>query len=102
MASMADLSKIDLESSLFIQLFQAFVIFGSFFLMLLLARLLKIDADTTVITSNTLINSPITVPMIAASMKNKNAIIPGITNGVMGFAVGNYLGFIIYQLLNNL
>ncbi|MBQ5639843.1 MAG: DUF819 family protein, partial [Bacteroidales bacterium] len=62
----------------------------------------KIDADTTVITSNTLINSPITVPMIAASMKNKNAIIPGITNGVMGFAVGNYLGFIIYQLLNNL
>lgn len=102
MASMADLSKIDLESSLFILLFQAFVIFGSFFLMLLLARLLKIDADTTVITSNTLINSPITVPMIAASMKNKNAIIPGITNGVVGFAVGNYLGFIIYQLLNNL
>lgn len=102
MASMADLSKIDLESSLFILLFQAFVIFGSFFLMLLLARVLKIDADTTVITSNTLINSPITVPMIAASMKNKNAIIPGITNGVVGFAVGNYLGFIIYQLLSNL
>lgn len=102
MASMADLSKIDLQSSLFILVFQAFVIFGSFILMLVLARLLKIDADTTVITSNTLINSPITVPMIAASMKNKNAIIPGITNGVVGFAVGNYLAFLIYQLLSTL
>lgn len=102
MASMADLSKIDLQSSLFILVFQAFVIFGSYILMLVLARILKIDADTTVITSNTLINSPITVPMIAASMKNKNAIIPGITNGVVGFAVGNYLAFLIYQLLSTL
>lgn len=102
MASMADLSKIDLQSSLFILVFQAFVIFGSFILMIVLARILKIDADTTVITSNTLINSPITVPMIAASMKNKNAIIPGITNGVVGFAVGNYLAFLIYQLLNTI
>ncbi len=102
MASMADISKIDFQSSLYIILFQAIIIFGSFFLMLIFARLSKIDADTAVITNNTLINSPITVPMIAASMKNKNAIIPGITNGVVGFAVGNYLGFVIYNILSNI
>jgi Protein of unknown function (DUF819). len=39
------------------------------------------------------------VPMIAAAMKNKDAIIPGIAVGIVGYAVGNYLGLIISQLL---
>lgn len=99
MASMADLSKLDFKSSLFVLLFQAIIIFGSFFLTLLFAKIFKLDADSAVITSDTLINSPICVPMIAASMKNRNVIITGITNGIAGYAVGNYLGFIIYQLL---
>lgn len=38
-----------------------------------------------------LINSPLFVPMIAESMKNKKVIITGITVGVIGYAVGNYL-----------
>lgn len=99
MASMADLSKLDFMSSLYVLLFQAIIIFGSFFLTLLFAKIFKLDADSAVITSDTLINSPICVPMIAASMKNRNVIITGITNGIAGYAVGNYLGFIIYQLL---
>lgn len=99
MASMADLSKLDFKSSLFVLLFQAIIIFGSFFLTLLFAKIFKLDADSAVITSDTLINSPICVPMIAASMKNRNVIITGITNGIAGYAVGNYLGFIIYQIL---
>lgn len=99
MASMADLSKLDFKSSLYVLLFQAIIIFGSFFLTLLFAKIFKLDADSAVITSDTLINSPICVPMIAASMKNRNVIITGITNGIAGYAVGNYLGFIIYQIL---
>ena len=98
MATMADLSKIDWNQSLYILLFQAVIIFGSLFLTILLAKLLRIDADSAVITSDTLINSPLCVPMIAATMKNKDVIMVGIANGLAGYAVGNYIGFLMFQL----
>lgn len=99
MASMADLSKIDLISSINILPFQTIIVFGSLFLTIILAKFIKVDADNAVITSDTLINSPICVPMIAATMKNKDVIIVGITNGIAGYAVGNYLAFFLYQIL---
>jgi uncharacterized membrane protein len=98
MATMADLSKIDWNQSLYILLFQAVIIFGSLFLTILLAKLFRIDADTAVITSDTLINSPLCVPMIAATMKNKDVIMTGIANGLLGYAVGNYIGYLIFTL----
>ena len=100
MATMADLSSIDWGQSLFILVFQAVIIFGSLFATIFAARIFRIDADTAVITSNTLVNSPICVPMIAATMKNRDVIVVGITNGLAGYAVGNYLGYLIFQLLN--
>ena len=99
MASMADLSKIDLLSSINILIFQTIIIFGSLFLTIILAKFTKVEADNAVITSDTLINSPICVPMIAATMKNKDVIIVGITNGIAGYAVGNYIAFLLYQIL---
>lgn len=99
MATMADLSSIDWNQSLYILLFQAIIIFGSLFLTVLFAKIFRIDADTAVITSDTLINSPICVPMIAATMKNKDVIVTGITNGLAGYAVGNYIGFLMFSLL---
>lgn len=99
MATMADLSSINWEQSLFVLLLQAVIIFGSLFVSIFLARPLRIDADTAVITSNTLINSPVCVPMIAATMKNRDVVVVGITNGLAGYAIGNYLGYLIYQLL---
>lgn len=102
MATMADLSSINWEQSLFVLLLQAVIIFGSLFVAIFLARPLRIDADTAVITSNTLINSPVCVPMIAATMKNRDVVVVGITNGLAGYAVGNYLGYLIYQLLQTM
>jgi uncharacterized membrane protein len=99
MATMADLSTINWSQSLYILIFQAVIIFGSLALIVLLAKLFRIDADTAVITSNTLINSPICVPMIAATMRNKDVIVTGITNGLAGYAVGNYIGFLMFNLL---
>lgn len=99
MATMADLSKIDWNQSLYILLFQVVIIFGSLFLTILLAKLFRIDADSAVITSDTLINSPLCVPMIAATMKNKDVIMIGIANGLAGYAVGNYIGFMMFKLL---
>ena len=98
MATMADLSKINWSQSLYILIYQAVIIFGSLFLTILLARLFRVDADDAVITSDTLINSPLCVPMIAATMKNKDVIMTGIANGLLGYAVGNYIGFLMFNL----
>ena len=102
MATMADLSKIDWNQGLYILIYQAVIIFGSLFMTILLAKLFRIDADTAVITSDTLINSPLCVPMIAATMKNKDVIVIGIANGLLGYAVGNYIGYLMFNLLGML
>ncbi len=99
MATMADLSKINWSESLYILIYQAVIIFGSLFLTILFAKLFRVNADDAVITSDTLINSPLCVPMIAATMKNKDVIMVGIANGLLGYAVGNYIGYLMFTLL---
>ena len=98
-ASMVDVTAIDYRASLGIIAYIAFVIFGSLFLSVLLAKIFKIDSDTMVISSVALINSPLFVPMIAESMKNRKVIITGITVGVVGYAIGNYLGILVHSIL---
>ena len=98
-ASMVDVTAIDYRAGINIIGYIAFAIFCSLILSILLSKLFKVDADTMVITSVALINSPLFVPMIAENMKNKKVIITGITIGVIGYAVGNYLGIIVSQLL---
>jgi len=99
-ASMADFSKFDLSSGLNILGYMSFVIFASLFLQLLLSKLFKVDADTTVISSVAYICSPPFVPMFVAATGNKRVLASGLAIGVVGYAVGNYLGFLIYQLLS--
>ena len=101
-ATMVDITAIDYKSGINIIMYIAFVIFCSLILSVILAKIFKVDSDTMVITSVALINSPLFVPMIAESMKNKKVIITGIAVGVIGYAVGNYLGIIVTQVLNTL
>ena len=98
-ASMADLANLNLTGSLNLLGYLLFAVFGSLFFQALLARLFKIDADTMVIASVTFINSPPFVPMMAAAMNNRKVIVTGLTLGIIGYAVGNYLGFLISELL---
>lgn len=98
-ASMVDVTKIDYSAGADIMNYIVFVIFCSLILSVILSKIFKVDSDTMVITSVALINSPLFVPLIAESMRNKKVIITGITVGVIGYAVGNYLGIIIAQLL---
>ena len=99
-ASMADLTKLDLTGSLNLLGYLLFAVFGSLFIQALLAKIFKIDADTMVIASVTFINSPPFVPMMAAAMKNRRVLVTGLTLGIIGYAVGNYLGYLISVLLN--
>ena len=98
-ATMVDVTSINYKESINIIMYIVFVIFCSLILSMLLAKLFKVDSDAMVITSVALVNSPLFVPMIAESMKNKNVIVTGITVGVIGYAIGNYLGILVSQLL---
>jgi uncharacterized membrane protein len=75
------------------------VVFGSVILHYLLCKIFKIDRDTAVITSVAGIFGPPFVPLIADRFENKAMIVPGMTTGLIGFAIGNYLGMAIAFLL---
>jgi uncharacterized membrane protein len=97
-ASMADFSKFSLEAmTLFLNV--GFVIFGSIILQLVLSKIFKIDRDTTIITSTALICSPPFVPVIAGAIRNKEIIFSGLTVGIIGYAIGNYLGVLVAYAL---
>ena len=98
-ASMADLRNLSISGSVNLLGYLAFVVFGSLLLQVLLARLLKIDADTMTISSVAYICSPPFVPMMAAAMNNRRVLAGGLAVGVIGYAAGNYLGFLISRLL---
>ena len=99
-ASMADLRNLSISGSLALLGYLAFVIFGSLILQVLLAKLLKVDADTMTVSSVAYICSPPFVPMMAAAMKNRRVLAGGLAVGVVGYAAGNYLGFLIARLLS--
>lgn len=98
-ASMADLSKLNLSGGLYLLLYITFAIFFSLAVQLMLSKLFKLDADTVLISSVSLINSPPFVPLVAAAMKNRDVIITGLTVGLVGYAIGNYLGYLISLIL---
>ena len=97
-ASMADIKKFN-GSAPELLAYITFVIFGALFLHVLFSKLFKIDADTVMVTSTALICSPPFVPVIAGAIKNKEIIISGLTVGIIGYAIGNYLGFFVAEML---
>lgn len=99
-ASMADVTKLSFGQELYTLLFLVCIIFGSLLIQLLMSKLLKIEADMMIVTSVSLINSPPFVPMMVSAMKNPKVLVPGITVGIIGFAVGNYLGILAEQLFS--
>lgn len=99
--SMADVSKLFDDTGL-IMLMGLMVVFGSVILHFTLAKLFKIDRDTAVITSVAGIFGPPFVPVIADRFENKGMIVPGMTTGLIGFAIGNYLGMGIAFFLKSL
>ena len=99
-ASMADLRNLSIGGSLGMLGYLTFVVFGSLLLSVLLARILKIDADVMTASSVAYICSPPFVPMISAAMKNRGVLAGGLAVGVFGYAAGNYLGFLMARLLD--
>jgi uncharacterized membrane protein len=80
-------------------LFITLVIVGSLVLHALLSKIFGISVDDYIITSTALSNSPPFVPVVAAALRNKEVVVPGMIIGVIGYAIGNYLGVAIAYLL---
>lgn len=80
-------------------LFITIATLGSLLMHVLLSALFRVDTDTTLATSISLICSPPFVPVVAGAVKNKTIIGPGIAVGLFGYAVGTYVGFLLAQLL---
>ncbi|MCG8687686.1 MAG: DUF819 family protein, partial [Desulfobacterales bacterium] len=77
-------------------------VFGSLTLHAILCKLFKIDTDTFIITSASAICSPPFVPVVASALKNKAVILSGLTTGIIGYAVGNYLGITMAYIAKSL
>ena len=99
-ASMANVREFNLSGGFGIVGYMALVITCTMFIALLFSWLLHLDADTSVIAMVALICSPPFVPMIAAAMRNKRVIAAGIAIGLIGYAAGTYMGYLIFRILS--
>ena len=73
--------------------------FGSLILHLILSKIFRVNADDFLITTTAFIFSPPFVPLVADALKNKDVIITGITVGIIGYIIGNYLGVALAYFL---
>lgn len=95
--SMADFAQ--LAGSLHLLYYTGLVVSTAVVLHYALAALFRIDADTVIITSTAGIFSPPFVGPVAAALKNPEIVVSGLATGVVGYAVGNYLGLALAYLL---
>jgi uncharacterized membrane protein len=91
-ASMANLSVIFSIGFLGLFAYITYAYFGSLFLHIILSKIFRINADDFLITTTAFVFSPPFVPVVAGALKNKDVIITGITVGIIGYVIGNYLG----------
>ena len=98
-ASMANIRTMFGIGMLNLIMFITWCYFGSLVLHIILAKIFRIDSDNFLITSAAFIFSPPFVPMVANALKNKDVIVTGITGGIIGYIVGNYLGVALAYFL---
>lgn len=90
-ASQFDLQSLD-SGSLGIGAFVLFIIVVATLLHLLFCRLFKVSGDLFCVALVALLCSPPFVPPVVGAMGNKKVLISGIVIGLIGYAIGTYLG----------
>ncbi len=95
---LADFDNV-LEKGGMVILFMASIWLGIVILHTLFCYLFGIDKDTLMITSTAAIYGPIFVGQVASAIGNKSLVFSGMATGLIGYAIGNYLGIAIAYLL---
>ena len=76
-----------------------FIQFGAVILHILMARIFRIDYHTMMITSTAGVFGPAFIMPVARALRNDEIVLPGILCGILGYAIGNYLGIGMAKLL---
>ena len=96
--TLADASRLR-DTGLFAFAFCAGVVVLAVGMHFALAALFRIDADTVLITSTATIFGPPFIGPVARALRNRELMVSGLTTGIMGYAVGTYLGLAVAWLL---
>ena len=97
-ASMFNIHSVS-GGSLYVGGFVLWIMGISVALHLILCRIAKVSGDLFCVCQVGLLCSPPFVPPIAGAMKNKKVLISGIVVGLVGYAVGTYIGALLAWLL---
>lgn len=97
-ASLFDIHSINGGAAM-IGAFVAWIIILSVGLHLLFCRIAKVSGDLFTVSQIALLCSPPFVPPVVGAMKNKKVLLSGIVIGLVGYAIGTYLGILIAYFL---
>ena len=97
-ASLFDIHSVN-GGSLSIGLFVAWVMIVAAVLHLIFCRIAHVSGDLFCVSQIALLCSPPFVPPVVGAMQNKKVLISGIVIGLVGYAIGTYLGVAISLLL---
>jgi uncharacterized membrane protein len=97
---LADFSEIQ-SAGLDVLFFTGIALFTTVFLHLLSAYFFKIERDLFLFTSVAALYGPAFIGQIASVTGNRRLIFSGISMGLLGYAIGNYLGIGLAYLLNS-
>ena len=98
-ASLFDIHSVN-GGSLSIGLFVGWVMVVAAVVHLIFCRIAHVSGDLFCVSQIALLCSPPFVPPVVGAMKNKKVLISGIVIGLVGYAVGTYLGVAIALILN--
>jgi uncharacterized membrane protein len=97
----ADLSAIVHKSSEILTLMAAYSFFAVLF-QLILYKIFRVDSDTAVMTTAGTIFGPAFIGQIETALGNKEVLLTGMVTAVLGYAMGNFAGFLVFELFSYL
>lgn len=100
-ASMFNIHSVS-GGSLYVGGFVLWIMGVSVVLHLILCRIAKVSGDLFCVCQVGLLCSPPFVPPIAGAMKNKKVLISGIVVGLVGYAIGTYIGALLAWILGTI
>lgn len=97
LASFKEIISVNLTLLLYVSC----ILYGSFFIHFVFAKIFRLDRDTFILTSVAGVMSSPFIPAVAATLKNKDIIVPAIAASIGGLAIGNFIGITLATILSS-
>ena len=93
-------ATIFLSSAFYLFVYGMFIIFMHLGIVLLVARLFKVDLADAIVASGAALVGPAVTAAIAISRGWRNLITPGIMCGIFGYAIATFIGVAVTRFLS--